>query len=258
MATYTMELREVIEHVFGTNLDPDEYEQEYKDFAYNKVIYGKLPVVPNYAEIGLGTYPIFDEAYRPILNGKIIDEYYTREIGTETIDNWLLMMRRKMDQIMPFYNQMYESTMLEFNPLLTMDIHTVGKVSSAGEEGVKASNTTTTETDSKGRAVQSQTPQTQLAGYEDYATGASDSVSESDVKSEGETDSNSTSKNEANTDNHVTGFQAIPSDLINKYRSTLISVDVMILQEIQDCFMMLLNNGDAYTSQGWYYNEYTY
>lgn len=253
MATFTMELRDVLEQIYGTDIDADMYELQYKEFTFKKQTYGRLPYVPDYTLIGLGTYPIFDAEYRGILNGKIIDEYYTREIGTETIDNWLLMIRRKMDQIMPYFNQLYLSTLIEFDPFQTMDIHTVGDNTLFGEEAVQATNDSTSETDSKGRAVQSQTPQTMLAGNEDYATAASDSTSESDVKSVGSTESTSTSNNQANTDSRTSGFQAIPSDLMNKYRSTLINVDTMVLQELEDCFMMLLNNGDAYTQNGWIY-----
>ena len=35
-------------------------------------------------DIGLNDYPIFDENYREILNNKIINHYYTEEIGFET------------------------------------------------------------------------------------------------------------------------------------------------------------------------------
>lgn len=51
MATYTTELRRLIENGF---------------------------------DLGLDDYPIFDEEYRAVLNKKIIDHYYFCEIGFET------------------------------------------------------------------------------------------------------------------------------------------------------------------------------
>ena len=65
-------------------------------------------------------YPIFDESYRSILETKILKHFYTREIGFETVGLWLLKLNQKMNEIMPFYNQFYESQKLTFNPLVNV------------------------------------------------------------------------------------------------------------------------------------------
>lgn len=62
-------------------------------------------------------YPIFDQSYKALLETKILKHYYTREIGFETVGLWKLKLDTKMNEIMPYYNQLYESTLLEFNPL---------------------------------------------------------------------------------------------------------------------------------------------
>lgn len=72
-------------------------------------------------------YPIFDESYRKVLNKKILLHYYTREIGTETVGLWKLRLKTKMGEIMPYYNQMYKSELLEFNPLYDVDYSTEHK-----------------------------------------------------------------------------------------------------------------------------------
>lgn len=66
-------------------------------------------------------YPIFDEAYRPILEKKILRHFYTREICEETVGLWKLRLCDKMNIIMPYYNQLYSSTLLEYNPLYDVD-----------------------------------------------------------------------------------------------------------------------------------------
>lgn len=78
-------------------------------------------------------YPIFDENYRKVLNKKILLHYYTREIGTETVGLWKLRLKTKMGEIMPYYNQMYKSELLEFNPLYDVDLTTEHK-GKGGEE----------------------------------------------------------------------------------------------------------------------------
>ena len=67
-------------------------------------------------------YPIFDEAYRTTLESKILKHYYTREICAETVGLWKLWLSAKMNEIMPYYNEMYKSALLEYNPLYDVDL----------------------------------------------------------------------------------------------------------------------------------------
>lgn len=59
----------------------------------------------------------FNEEYRKPLCVKILKHYYTREIGAETVGLWKLWMNRKLEEIMPYYNQLYESELIDFEPL---------------------------------------------------------------------------------------------------------------------------------------------
>ena len=68
-------------------------------------------------DFGLDKYPIFDENYRETLNRKILDHYRYREIGFETPQRFKHYLVTKMGEIMPYYNQMYESQAIKINPL---------------------------------------------------------------------------------------------------------------------------------------------
>src|SRR5690606_28257659 len=107
--------------------------------------------------------------YRPFLNGRIIDRYWNREIGLETIEMFQLAMRRKMNEIMPYYNQLYLSTEVEYNPLSTIDIKTVSTGNMVQEAESTAVNTGQSESTAASRSVGSDTPQTMLSGDGDYA-----------------------------------------------------------------------------------------
>lgn len=63
-------------------------------------------------------YPIFNETYRTVLQDKIIRHYYMREIGCETFGMWQLMLCDKLNEIMPYYNQLYNSQLIEIEPLI--------------------------------------------------------------------------------------------------------------------------------------------
>lgn len=67
-------------------------------------------------------YPIFDESYREPLQKKILKHFYTREIGAETVGLWKLWLDQRMNEIMPFYNKLYESELYKFNPLYDTDL----------------------------------------------------------------------------------------------------------------------------------------
>ena len=62
-------------------------------------------------------YPIFSETKRADLESKILRHYYTREISDETFGLWQLRLSQKMNEIMPYYNQLYKSELLKVEPL---------------------------------------------------------------------------------------------------------------------------------------------
>lgn len=69
-------------------------------------------------------FPIFDENYRNVLEDKILKHYYTREIGAETIGLWKLWLNTRLNEIMPYYNQLYASEVIKFNPMYDVDLTT--------------------------------------------------------------------------------------------------------------------------------------
>lgn len=69
-------------------------------------------------------FPIFDENYRSVLEDKILKHYYTREIGAETVGLWKLWLDTRLNEIMPYYNQLYASELIKFNPLYDVDLTT--------------------------------------------------------------------------------------------------------------------------------------
>ena len=89
-------------------------------------------------------FPIFDEAYRPILEKKILKHYYTREIGLETVGLWKLFLDTKLNEIMPYYNQLYKSELISFNPMYDVDLtrdHQLKRLEDIKETGTQESDT---------------------------------------------------------------------------------------------------------------------
>lgn len=65
--------------------------------------------------------PFYKEEKRSELCQKILTHYYTREIGFETVGLWKLNLNRKMNEIMPYYNELYKTLDLDYSPLQDVD-----------------------------------------------------------------------------------------------------------------------------------------
>ena len=95
-------------------------------------------------------WPIFDEEYRPVLCKKILKHFYTREIGLETVGLWQLKLETKLGEIMPYYNKLYASELLEFNPLYDVDLTTDHVKRGTSESEGEAANTGTVSDEGNG------------------------------------------------------------------------------------------------------------
>ena len=111
MSKYTTQVRFICENLSGLN-DSAGFSR------VNDIIQSAIPKVFDFY------FPIYDESYRNVLCSKILKHYYTREIGLETVGLWKLHLDMKLNEIMPYYNQMYKSAMIDFNPMYDVDLTT--------------------------------------------------------------------------------------------------------------------------------------
>lgn len=109
MSKYTTQVRFICETAAG--LSESDGQTSVK-----QIISAALPSVFDF------DFPIFDESYRNVLETKILKHYYTREIGLETVGLWKLKLDTKLNEIMPFYNQLYKSELIEFNPMCDVNL----------------------------------------------------------------------------------------------------------------------------------------
>lgn len=205
-------------------------------------------------DIGLNDYPIFDEVYREGLNQKIVDHYLNQEIGVETISMFRHAMRRKMNEIMPYYNQLYKSEQLTFDPLNSVDIRNWSENKGKAESTEDSETGSTSE--SKTRTVASEFPQQQLGGAKDYATAAQDSESATTATGTGK--GTSVTNQDGTTETLTTGFQGNRSALLMDYRQTFLNLDMEIINDLRELFMLIWANGDSYTGGNPYNGRLTF
>lgn len=123
MSKYTTEVRFICENYAGFNSTRD-----YNDI--DDVIVKAIPKI-------FDNFPIFDADYRYVLCTKILRHYYTREICAETVSLWKLWLNNKMNEIMPYYNKMYKSELLSFNPFYDVDLSRQHTKENKGKEEEK-------------------------------------------------------------------------------------------------------------------------
>jgi len=128
MSDYTTQLRFICESY--ANL-----KQSAPSASVDEIIEAARPKIFDF------NYPIFDENYKRDLETKIIQHYYTQEIGLETVGLWKLKLRTKMREIMPYYNKLYSSELLQFNPFINTD-YTDNRSTTGSDTKGSVSNTT--------------------------------------------------------------------------------------------------------------------
>ena len=122
MARYTTEVRTVCEYYAGLDaMAPGSRVNDVIETAREKVFDFD--------------FPVFDESYRSVIETKILRHYYTREIGFETVGLWKLKLETRLNEVMPYFNQLYESTLLEFNPFYDVDLTVTHEGSGTDDTG---------------------------------------------------------------------------------------------------------------------------
>lgn len=250
MSKYTTEVRFVCESMSGleSSTGADKVDEVISK-SWNKIFTGKVKM--------------FDENYREVICSKILKHYYLREICSETVGIWKLWMNERLEMILPYYNKLYESARLEFDPLKDVnysrtydkacsDVGTDSRSTEGSNSGTGESTQTNTNT-SKTVDKYADTPQGALDNVEkgSYLTNArivnvDDSASlkgttKSSDSYSGSENSNSTMNSTEKYVESIAGKMgtASYSKMLNEYRSTLLNIDAMVVNEFSDLFMQL-------------------
>lgn len=252
MSKYTTEVRFICENSAGlSESEGADNVDSILDKCWNKVF--------NF------DFPIFDENYRQVLCRKILKHYYTREIAHETVGRWKLALNAKLNEIMPYYNQLYKSELLEFNPFYDVDLTrsregsgTSNKTSNntetnSGTSKNVSSGSGTSNTDTLNRfsdtpqnsmdtqGIANSVPLTTVTKVNEDNTTTNEST---DTLTRNDSKTGNGTENINNTDKYietVKGKQGTEnySSLLKKFRETFLNIDMMIIEDCSDCFFTL-------------------
>jgi hypothetical protein len=244
MSNYTTQIKTMI--LQASQDDPYKTISEKIDIA-----------IPKIFDFG---FPIWAEEYRGTLCRKILLHYFNKEICYETVKLWKLALEERLNLIMPYYNDLYRSTVLEYDPLT--DIEYTETLDRKAKDVQGADETKTTNIDSttglkgnstttdKGSTLGSDFPQANYGGV-DYGT----DLTEVDRTTKDTTTTDTKYHNQSNDKRrlddtkdhtlsdkiHKTGNTGSKSfaELVMKYRETLVNIDKMVIDELHDLFMLI-------------------
>lgn len=234
MAKYTMELRTIFE----------------KD-KYIKNLYTREDVEGWFKQYNLSDYLTQEQIDLITSNGiwskdklakKIVDHYYMREIGFETIALFKHYVIITMNEIMEKYLPIIYSRCIYYDPLVNVDYtETFERTRETSTEGESQSQS---QSNTSGLNVGSDTPQGQISKQSilngSYATNTSASEGTSSINDS--TSSSGSGNEDEEYSKRVrgnSGVSATAQKMIEQYRQVIYAVDKEIINELNILFMGL-------------------
>lgn len=193
-------------------------------------------LIDNNFNFKMDSYPIFDENYRNTLNQNILYHYYENEIGFETASLFRFYLNQKLNEIMPYYNELYkiQKKLIDENLLLNNVNLT---------ETLHGSNTTETSSTSQslsnGKNLFQDTPQGQISQTDiDKQTWATNlTLNKNKIEDESNATGNGTNEYLKTIIGNNGGKFNI--DVLNDIKNNLLNIDMMIINDLNELFMQI-------------------
>ena len=222
MSKYTMELRELFTPIkFNPPLfTKEQVESWFKDYELSDFLtQDQIDVI---TEAGIWT--------KDKLASKIVNHYFMREIGQETIALFKHYAKVTMTEIMEEYLPLIYSSSIEYDPLVNVDYtETFSRTANIDSTGSSSSS---------GLGVLSDTPQGQIS----KSAILSGSYASSTNANENEVSSTSGSDTTEDYTKHMkgnSGVSATAQKMIEQYRNNIRAIDREIIEKLEPLFMGL-------------------
>ena len=194
-------------------------------------------LIDNNFDFKMDSYPIFDENYRNTLNQNILYHYYENEIGFETAPLFRFYLNQKLNEIMPYYNELYkvQKKLIDENLLLNNVNLT---------ETLHGSNTTetssTSQSTNKGKNLFQDTPQGNISQQDINAQ----NVYATNITLNDNSINDNSSANGSGTNEYIKTIIGnnggkFNIDVLNDIKNNLMNIDLMVINELYDLFMQI-------------------
>lgn len=204
-------------------------------------------LMDNNFDFGLKDYPIFDEEYRELLNNKILMHYYMDEIGFETAGLFKVYLNNKMNEIMPYYNELYKKQkdlLLNFDK--TTNLTETFTRDNTTDTNTKSNSTSSNTASGSSKNVYQDTPMGSITqqDIDNYDHASSQEFNKNQNTSSIEDNSNLTGK-ATSLENYIrtkTGNNGrlYGIEILKMIKNNYMNIDEMVINELQDLFMGIM------------------
>lgn len=185
-------------------------------------------------DFGLKSYPIFDENYRDTLNNKILYHYYENEIGFETANLFKLYLNQKMNEIMPYYNTLYENQ----NKILDSMFDNVD-IKEDFVRNMNSNANSTSTSNSNNKNLFQDTPQGSIdtTSIENQTWATNISLNEGNINDS----SNTNGTSDENYIKHIKGNNGnkYKIEMLSMIKTSLLNIDMLIINDLNELFMQI-------------------
>lgn len=204
-------------------------------------------LMDNNFDFGLKDYPIFDNDYRTILNNKILMHYYMDEIGFETAGLFKVYLNNKMNEIMPYYNELYKKQkdlLLNFDK--TTNLTETFTRDNTTDTNTKSNSTSSNTASGSSKNVYQDTPMGSITqqDIDNYDHASNQEFNKNQNTSSIEDNSNLTGK-ATSLENYIrtkTGNNGrlYGIEILKMIKNNYMNIDEMVINELQDLFMGIM------------------
>lgn len=205
-------------------------------------------LIDNNFDFQMTKYPIFDESYRETLNNNILHHYYENEIGFETAPLFRFYLNQKLNEIMPYYNELYKvQKEIINNNLLLNNVNLT--------ENFERKNNTETMTNSQSNSTNNgrsnnknlfqDTPQGTISQTDiDNQTWATNITLDKNETENTIKDISDTTGTADTTENYIKSIvgnngNKFNIDILNDIKNNLMNIDLMIINDLNELFMQI-------------------
>lgn len=198
-------------------------------------------LIDNNFDFKMTSYPIFDENYRNTLNQKILYHYYESEIGFETASLFRFYLNNKLNEIMPYYNELYKLQIDILKSGLTNNVNLTETFKRDTTTNTNSNSTSTNNGNNKGKNVFLDTPQGNTYKGDIDSTNYATNVTWNKNDTTNKISDNSTSKG-TGIENYIKTIvgnngNKYEIDVLTQVKDNLLNIDLLIIEELNDLFM---------------------
>lgn len=190
------------------------------------------------------SYNVYDENMRDVINKYITDHYMFREIGFETPNLFDHYMSITMNEIMPYYNELFKSTLFDINPLINYQFKEDMNRNEEGrsEGSSKGQGTTTSGSNLKNVESRPADGIVHMSDIEEniYANTAVLENSNGTGTTDSSANTNTLNNVAMNYTKNVQGLTGVSqSKLVMEFRKAIVNVlrEIVNNDELKQCFM---------------------